>query len=135
MNDKSLMFIKDISEEEYVERFRDNTGKLLANGFSKLQTEDGLRATHQHFSKSFEDVVREYKEEALRDISDEEQLKVATQAVDTFISGLMYEFTAPICNQRFAVSEYAYRMEDGELIEETRPLIIEPREFWKNVNN
>lgn len=135
MNAKDLMFIKDITEEEYVDRFRDDTGKLLTNGFNRLQHEDGLRATHKYFSQSFEDVVREYKKLALQGITDPGDAIVAAQAVDTLISGLMYEFTAPICNTRFTVSEYAYRMEDGELIEETRPITIEAREFWKDVNN
>lgn len=121
-------FIQDMTEEEYVNEFK-------AVGFGALTNEDGVRAKHQYHSKSFEDVVKEYKAEALRDITDPGDAMVAAQAVDTFISGLMYEFTAPICNARWVVSEYSGRMENGELVEETRPVKISPREFWKNVNN
>lgn len=135
MNSKETMFIKDITEDEYVDKFRDDTRKLLTNGFSRLQTEEGLRATHQYFSRSFEDVVRDHRNEALSGITDPGESIVAAGAVDKFITCLMYEFAGPICNQRFAISEYAYRMEDGELIEETRPISIDPSEFWKNVNN
>jgi hypothetical protein len=84
----------------------------------------------------FPTFLKEVRDQAISRITDPEQLKVATEAVDAAMGTILTALNAPIPSCDWVLMEYrgTYCPVKHDVVEITRPATFTVQDYWDQVN-